>query len=140
MKKKEFIEKLTNLILNKVRFHAPNLVTENVDFEILEVVGINPIYPVFVFSKPLDEVFFTAFKNAKKEAKFNLVLTKQPQISLKKLRRLEDTKVLLENEIGNTLFYTLDGLNINYLSHSSFEKVLNSEYLKVNEKEIKFDF
>ena len=88
MKKKEFIEKLKNLILNKVRFHAPNLVTENVDFDLLNVVGIDPIYPIFVFSRQLDNTFFVAFKKAKKEAKFNLVLTKKPLVSSAKLKQL----------------------------------------------------
>lgn len=140
MKKKEFIEKVKNLILNKVRFHAPNLVTENVDFDLLSVVGIDPKYPIFVFSKPLDNTFYTAFKKAKREAKFNLVLSKKPLVSVRKIEKLDLTKVLLEEELGNNLFYTLDGLNINYISHTSFEKKLKDNYLKIDEKEIEFDF
>lgn len=140
MKKKEFIEKLKNLILNKVRFHAPNLVTENVDFDLLNVVGIDPIYPVFVFNKSLDNVFFKAFKLAKKEAEFNLILLKKPLVSNKRINSLDKTKVLLEEEIGSKLFYTLDGLNINYVSHSDFEKNLKNSFLKINEKEVEFDF
>lgn len=140
MKKKEFIEKLKNLILNKVRFHAPNLVTENVDFDLLNVVGIDPIYPIFMFSKQLDNTFFVAFKKAKKEAKFNLILTQKPLVSSAKLKHLENTQVLLEEEMGSALFYTLDGLNINYISHTNFEKNLKNEFLKINEKEINFDF
>ncbi len=140
MKKKEFIEKLKNLILNKVRFHAPNLVTENVDFDLLNVVGIDPIYPIFVFSRQLDNTFFVAFKKAKKEAKFNLVLTKKPLVTSAKLKHLENTQVLLEEEMGSALFYTLDGLNINYISHTNFEKNLKNDFLKINEKEINFDF
>lgn len=140
MKKKEFIEKVKNLILNKVRFHAPNLTTENIDFDLLAVVGINPIYPVFIYSKPLDNIFYTAFKKAKKEARFNLILLKKPLISMKKALSLDETKVILEDEMGSNLFYILDGLNINYISHSSFEKRLQNNYLKIDEKEIKFDF
>lgn len=140
MKKREFIEKLKNLILNKVRFHAPNLITDNVNFDLLSVVGINPNYPIFIFPKRLDRVFFDAFKRAKKEGKFNLILTQQPLISPRKLRRLEDTKVLLEGDVGSNLFYTLDGLNINYISHTDFQKSLQNNYLKINGREIKFDF
>lgn len=140
MERKEFIEKVKNLILNKVRFHAPNLVTENVDFDLLSVVGINPIYPIFVFSKPLDNTFFVAFKRAQNEAKFNLILTQKPLISMRKVRSLENTKLLLEEDMGSNLFYTLDGLNINYISHSSFENKLKDSYIRVNQKDIQFDF
>lgn len=140
MKKNEFIEKVKNLIINKVRFHAPNLVSDNIDFDLLSVVGINPVYPIFMFSKPLDNIFFEAFKRAKKEVKFNLILTKRPLISVKKIDKLDFTKLLYEEDMGSKLFYLLDGLNINYISHSDFEKRLKNNYLKINGEEINFDF
>ena len=38
MKKKEYIEKLENLILNKLTFHAPHLRDANIDYALLDAV------------------------------------------------------------------------------------------------------
>lgn len=140
MNKKEYIEKLVNLIVNKVKFHAPNLIDDNVDFALLDAVGIDATYPIFIFKKPLDKLFFTAFLQAKKMVKFNLILSQKPLVSNRKISKMEMTKVILEQEMGSMLLSTLDALNINYLSHSNFEKELQGEYVKFNNKQITMDY
>ena len=57
MTKKEYIEKLKNLIVNRVKFHAPKLVDDRVDFDLLAVVGIDNNLPIFKFDKPLDKIW-----------------------------------------------------------------------------------
>ena len=84
MNKKEYIEKMASLIVNRVKFHAPKVKNEEVDFELLEVVGIDPKLPLFKYDKPLDGNFYHAFLQAKEKIKFNLILTQKPLISEKK--------------------------------------------------------
>ena len=67
MNKKEYIAKIEQLIYNKIKYHAPNLENEQIDLELLKVVGIDTSLPVFIYKKPLDKIFFHAFKKAKKE-------------------------------------------------------------------------
>lgn len=139
MTKSEYILSLTNLIVNRVKFHAPKAEGE-IDYALLEAVGIKCDYPIFVFNRKLDKIYFKAFLNAKKQVDFNLILTDKPNISNKKLNKLNKTYILYKEEIGSLLLNSLESLNINYITHSDFKKVLNGEYLKINGKEISFDY
>ena len=139
MTKQEYISKLTNLIINRVTFHAPKLKCE-VDFSLLDAIGINGEYPVFVFNKKLDSIFYKAFLEAKKSVEFNLILTEKPLISKKKLEKLNKTYIIFQDEIGSLLASTLEGLNINYVTHSQFKKEFKKEYLSLNGKEVSFDY
>ena len=140
MDKKEYIEKLTNLIINKVKYHSPNVNTNLIDFALISAVGINPSYPIFIFKKELDNIFYKAFLKAKKIVDFNLILFKKPKVSDRKILKLNRTFVMLENEIGSSLFYSLDALNINYVTHSDYENKLEGEYIKINGHTIQFDY
>ena len=115
MTKKEYIEKLKNLIVNRVKFHAPNIADDNVDFDLLAVVGIDNNLPIFKFDKPLDKIFYQAFLDAKKEVPFNLILTEEPLVSEKKIASLDNTFVMFEAEMGSSLLASIEKLNINYI-------------------------
>lgn len=140
MNKKEYIEKLENLILQRVKYHAPNLESSDIDFELLNALGIDSKYPIFVFKKPLNKIFFKAFENAKKQAKFNLILLEKPLCSLKKIEKLENTYLILKDEIGSNLYRVLEALNINYLTRSNFNKEFEDEYIKVNGQNLLLDY
>lgn len=139
MTKSEYILSLANLIINRVKFHAPRLEQE-VDYSLLEAVGIEGNYPIFVFNRKLDKIYYKAFVEAKKKVEFCLILTEKPLISRGKLQKLNKTYVLLKNEIGSILLNTLEGLNINYITHSNFNRDLSREQLCINGKEVDFDY
>lgn len=140
MNKKEYIAKIEELIFNKIKYHAPNLNSLNIDFDLLEVVGIETYLPVFIYKKPLDKIFFEAFKRAKKRTDFNLILTKQPIVSERKLKSLANCKVILPEEMGSALYYSLDALNINYPASSTYQTCYNSQFLAINGKKIELEF
>lgn len=140
MNKKEYLEKIENLISNKIKYHAPNLNDDNIDFPLLNAVGIDTSLPVFIFKKPLNKLFYTAFLKVKKYIKFNLILLSNPIIKKKRLEKLDNTFVMLEEDIGSNLLYSLDALNINYLTHSDYKNIIEEEQLLFNDKKIEFDF
>ena len=139
MTRNEYIENLENLIINKIKFHSPRVYRE-VDYSLLDAVGIDGKYPIFIFEKPLDKLFYKAFFNAKKKVDFNLILTQRPIVSNRKIKNLSKTFVFLNEEMGSNLGYTLEQLNINYVTHTNYKFEFKSEVLKINGKEIKFDF
>ena len=140
MNKKEYIKKIEELIFNKVKYHAPNLESNDIDYNLLEVVKINPNLPIFVFKKPLDKIFFTSFLKAQKRADFNLILTKKPIISNRKLKKLKQTFIILPDEMGESLYYSLDALNINYPACSTYKTKYDKEFISINQKEIEMSF
>ena len=140
MSRKEYIEKLKELIVNRVKYHAPIVTDEKIDYSILEVADIDASYPIFLFEKPLDKLFFDAFYLAKNEVDFILILMQKPSISNKKLKHLKQTIYLPIDEIGSTLLNTLQKLNINYQTHSQFKLKREKEYVKFNGKRIDADF
>ena len=132
MKKKEYIQKLSSLIVNRVNCHAPKVLSGDIDFALLDAIGIDPSFPIFVFDKPLDKIFFQAFLEAKKQVDFNLILTQNPIISKKKIDLLNQTFIFNKNEIGGNLLNTFQQLNINSIflfstfKYSSFLSFLKS--------------
>ena len=139
MTKKEYISKLEELIFNKIKYHAPNL-NKEVDYEILNIVGINTTLPVFIFKKPLTQIFFQAFRKAQKRADFNLILTKKPLISTRKIKTLKNAFVILPDEMGQSFYYSLDALNINYPAFSNYKVKYNDEFLAINGKQVELSF
>lgn len=139
MTKKEYILKLTNLIVNRVKFHSPRVDGE-IDYALLDAVGIDGSYPIFMFNRKLDKIYYKAFLEAKKQVDFNLILQNKPSISSKKINKMPKTYLLFKEEMGSLLSNSLDSLNINYLSHSDFKINLNGEYLNVNGEKISFDY
>ena len=129
MTKKEYIEKIANLIINRVRFHAPIVTNDDIDFALLEVVGIDPTLPIFKFDKELDKIFYCAFKLAKESVQFNLILTSQPLVNDKKVLQMENTFIIFEEEMGSTLLANIESLNINYRSHTKFSNYINEDFI-----------
>ena len=72
MTKKEYLWKIENLIINRVKYHSPNAQSDNINFELLDAIGIDTTYPIFIYKKPLDKVFYQAFFNVKKSIDFNI--------------------------------------------------------------------
>ena len=140
MKKNEYVDKLVNLIINKITYHAPCVKDSNIDYALLDAVGIDVKYPIFVFSKPLSKIYYKAFKIAKEQVDFNLVLFAKPRVSTRKIKALSKTYIFIKDEIGSNLLYALDALNINYIAHSDYQFKDIGEYLKINDKEIKLEY
>ena len=61
MDKKEYLGKIENLIVNRIKYHAPNLISSDVDFSLLDAIGIDGTKPIFVYKKPLDKLFYFSF-------------------------------------------------------------------------------
>ncbi len=139
MNEKEYIESLSNLIFNRVKYHSPKFNCE-IDLALPDIVGIDAKYPVFIYEKPLDKIFYKAFLKAKKSAEFNLILTEQPRIKRRKLKNLGRTYIFLNDELGPHVHDALYALNINYPSHSDFNFEMQGEFLKINHKMIEYEF
>ena len=140
MNKNEYLSKIKSLIINRVKYHAPNIVSDNIDYALLDAVGIDINLPIFIYTKPLDRLFYRAFFEVKKSIEFNLILTSKPIINEKRLSQIKNCYLILEEEMGGSLKQTLEALNINYLSHSNFVNKMEGEYISVNNKKIEFDY
>ena len=57
------------------------------DYALLNALNIDVRYPIFVYNKQLNGVFFQAFYNVKKKYQFNLILFEKPKISFNKLKK-----------------------------------------------------
>lgn len=122
MKKKDYIFNMTNLIVNRVRFHAP-LYAENVDLYQLKDAGIDLSLPVFFYENKLSKIMAKCFFEAQKQVDFNLIFT-QAQPHAKKLKY-----VISDNK-------DLQKLNINYPSKSNFISKTNEKYITINGEKI----
>ena len=140
MKKKEYIEKVENLILNKLKYHAPKINDTEIDYKLLDAVGVDIKYPIFILKKPLDKYLYKAFVNVKKNEMFNLILFDRGKINQKKIDKMPLTYQFIKDEIGSSLHYNLDALNINYLSHSDFKLNIEEEFFKINGQKINFNY
>ena len=140
MNKKEYIDALARLIKNRVIFHAPVMYDDVVDFDLLDIVGINKNLPIFKFEKPLNKYLFRAFVKAQKTVKFNLVLTSENFIKKSWANRLENLCFLDESCSSYSLVSLVNKLNINYISHSAFVPNLNEQFIKVNGEIVNLSF
>jgi len=114
---------MTNLIKNRVKYHAPINFYDDVDFEKIMSLGIDLSLPVFIMEKPFNSVLLTAFYEAQKEVDFNLILNKKNK---KVQRKIKHCYVLNPNEIK-----VIEKLNINYKSYSNYYKVEKGNFLRV---------
>ena len=73
MKNRDYIEKAKNLILIRVRFHAPILFDDEVDERVLGEQGIDVNLPIFKFEKTLTKRLLNDFSLSQREENFNLV-------------------------------------------------------------------
>lgn len=139
MKKKNLIEKIKNLILQRILYQAPKI-QNVVDCSLVKALDIDERYPVFVYEKPLDKIYFQAFKLAKKNCKFNLILRSEPKVKSLLLKKLSNTIVVLKGDIGQKLEGALNQLNVNYKSKTTFKIGEIEEKLLICNQKINFDF
>lgn len=140
MKKKEYIQNVENLILNKLNYHAPILNSDNIDYDLIDAVGIDTSYPIFILKKPMTKPMYRAFCNVKKKEEFNLILLSNPLFRGKKLDKLSKTFKMIESETSPNLIYSLDALNINYLTHTNYLREYEEEFVKLNGQKLIFDY
>lgn len=138
MNKKEYISALSRLITNRVKFHAPRANCENLDLQLLQVLGINSALPIFKFDKPMTSILHKAFVKAQKETDF--VLISQEKYIKRMWRKSLKNLYFLDEDCSPALNEIVNCLNINYLSHSSFKQNLNKKYIKINQNEINLDY
>lgn len=142
MKKNEYIEKAKNSILNRVRFHAPIAFDADVDRRLLFENNIDANLPIFKFDKKLDKNLLRAFLLAKREEKFNLLLSTS---SVEKLsnKALKDLDAVIFSPINSSARYIemINKLNINYASSSNYNLKFKDKFVKINGQTLnpKFD-
>lgn len=142
MRKKEYVQKAKNAILNRVRFHAPILHSDKIEAGVLARSGINPQLPIFKFEKPLTNLLAQAFLLALNEENFNLVLSTSALENLPKRRRsktemqklLEKSVVFSPQTSSKTLLEMINKLNINYASSSNYNLANKEKFFKVDDK------
>lgn len=136
MTKKEYIKKAKNLIINRVRFHAPIIFDSEIDANVLQENGIDPSLPVFKFEKELNNRLLKAFELAKNEENFNLVIAglKTDKHNIKYIRQLENMRntTILGECCSKRLFEMVNKLNINYSSATNFNLVYQDKFFSIN--------
>ena len=131
MTKREYIFKMSNLIKNRVYYHAPIAYKGDVDFDKIMGKGIDLSYPVFIMEKPFKKELIKAFLVAQKFTDFNLIIREKNKKVQKKFKRCY---VVRQSEIPS-----LDKLNINYKSYSTYNKIEENNYIKIEDQEISFE-
>ena len=121
MKKRDYFFNMTNLILNRLRFHAPNLYGCDVDFQCLIDLGVDPSLPIFKFDKVMSKPLFKCFEKVKSVCDFNLILSDHNKKAEKKLGA-----IILNN---NT---EINKLNINYKSNSGYHLKSEETFVEIN--------
>jgi hypothetical protein len=136
MSKKEYIEKAKNLIVAKVRFQAPQLYDDEIDFAVLKENAIDEKLPIFKFEKELSTPLAKAFLLAQKEEKFNLLISSN--VSKKVLNLLKNLQNLtfLSEFSSKRLIETVNKLNINYSSSSNFNPKLKDKFFAVGNQRL----
>ena len=140
MKKKEYIENMANLIINRVRFHAPIVYDGEVDFKILEIIGLDTTLPIFKIEKTLTPILLSAFKKAQQSVNFNLIATTKPKCSERSLKELKNFIYIREEELGYGLLSSINALNINYKSGTKFSRDIEEDYIKVNDEVVNLNY
>jgi len=137
MTRKEYIQKAKNLIVNRVRFHAPVLFDDEIDAGVLNQYGIDEKLPIFKFEKALNKRLLKAFLLAQKEEKFNFVISQTCADGLniwgsRQLDNMHNTTILGEC-CPKRLLEMVNKLNINYSSTSNFNLVFKDKFFSVNQ-------
>lgn len=124
MTKKDYIFNMTSLIINRLKFHAPILQEDFIDFDKVISFGVDPTLPVFCFDKPMTKIMAKCFKQVQKSFNFNLVLAREDK-NAEKLHPIY-TK---NSEVRK--------LNVNYKSGLKFDYKPSEDYIKINGKALK---
>ena len=133
--KKEKIEQIKNLILNRVKFHAPIVYDDEIDKTALFNNGIDTNMPIFVYEKELNKTLIKAFRKASEEANFNLLIPIE-NVSLKEEKALKKIKncVFYSKKSNFKLLSMINKLNINYFSSSNYDLKFKDKFVKINEE------
>lgn len=136
MRRKEYVEQAKNLILNRVRFHAPIVFDDEVDGRVLWGNGIDENLPVFKFEKTLTKSLVKAFSLAQQEEKFNLVICGENAYHhniwcSRQLSKMRNTTILGEY-CSKRLLEMVNKLNINYASSTNFNLKFRDKFFCVN--------
>lgn len=133
MKKRNYIYKAKNAILNRARFHAPIMFDEFIDKNVLLQHNVQLSLPIFKFDKTLNNRLICAFKIAQKEEKFNLVLDEDciSKKQKKKLQKLQNVVFYSKNS-PLRLIEAINKLNINYAASSNYNPIFKEKFFKVN--------
>lgn len=134
MKKREYVDKAKQSILNKVKFHAPIVFDGRVDKNVLIENGINPSLPIFKFDKMLTKPLIEAFVLAQREERFNLVLpcSSVEKIKQNNLKKLKNLMIYSAQNVSVRFLEMINKLNINYQSSSNYNLVFKDKFFKVN--------
>lgn len=139
MKKRDLIEQIKNLIINRITLHAPKL-QNVVDCSSIKALDIDERYPIFIYEKPLDNLYYQAFLQAQKQCKFNLILREIPKINGRLIKKLDRVNIILKGELGPEIESALKRLNANYQAKSDYKVSEIEERVIINNQKIPFDF
>ena len=133
MTKKEYIKKAKQVILNRIKFHAPILYDDKIDFDILRDLKIDPNLPIFKISKPISKDITLALCQAKREEHFNLIIDKE-FVQKKLEKKLKDADAVFINRdfAPKNLVETINKLNINYYASSNYNPIFKDRFFKIN--------
>lgn len=136
MTRKEYIERAKNLVLSRVRFHAPILFDGQIDEKVLSENGIDKNLPIFKFEKKLNRRLLKAFELAQMEEKFNLVICESSLSGhnircIRQLKNMHNTTILSDYS-SKRFLETINKLNINYASSSNFNVAYSDKFFSVN--------
>ncbi len=133
MKGKEYVQKVKNCILNRVRFHAPILFDTSLDWRALVEEGVDIGKPVFKFDKILNKNLIKAFNLAGREEDFNLLISSSSIQNKKQLEKLDKGIVFNPNTCKASFLEAINKLNINYSSSSNYNLVFREKFFKVQD-------
>lgn len=119
MNKKDYIFNMSSLIINRLKFHAPILQDDFIDFEKVISLGVDATLPVFFYDKPMTRIIAKCFKEVKKKMPFNLVIARPDKIA-QKLHPI----ITRNAEVRK--------LNVNYKSGLQFDYHKQSDFIKIN--------
>ncbi len=134
------IENLKNIILARVKFHAPRLYNSEIDYAYLEKMGIKIEYPIFYFERQLTKDILKAFKLALSLCKFNLILDmKSANVFHAKTLYSIDNLMLLDKETASVkLISEIYKANINYFSSTNYKREFYENFEKIGHKTLNF--
>jgi len=132
MTKKESIENVARIIVNRVRYHSPVVYDDEIDLKVLQDFGINTSLPIFKFEKEMSKPLMKAFALAKKYCNFNLVTSQKTKCPF--------ALFLPVDCVNLQLVQLINKLNINYKTNSSYIPKLEINYLKIGGKTLNLKF
>ena len=123
MTKKDYLFNMTNLIKNRVYYHAPINYSGDINFEKIMALGIDLSLPVFIIEKPVKKLILKSFYLAQKFVDFNLIIREKNRKIQKKIK---NCFVIKKDE-----FPEIEKLNINYKTCSKYHRIEKGNYLKI---------